>query len=181
MVSGDEGFAVKIVPYDDEAPKIFRELKRFICGVVPFEVGVEHVGSTAVPGLGGKGIVDVLVVTRYQHQLREVAEILRNRGFSHHGEPRHAEDKFFVSGPFRYKGRELHVHIHITFSGSREHREKLLFRDYLRRHPEEAKIYFELKKRWSREAGSDPSKYTKLKTSYINKVLEKARREEGDV
>jgi len=70
---------VKILPYDGRAPEIFEEIKRFICSAIPFEVEVEHVGSTAVPGLGGKGIIDVLVVTRREFMDR-VVEIWCLRG-----------------------------------------------------------------------------------------------------
>ena len=180
MIEGKRDLAVKIIPYDSKAPEIFEEIKRFIYNTIPYQIEIEHIGSTAVPGLGGKGIIDILIITPHQHQLPETAEILRNKGFSHNPEPKHAEDRFFVSGPYRYNEKELHIHIHITFSGSKEHKDKLLFRDYLRQHPEEAKTYFELKRRWSMEAGSDPSMYTELKTLYINRVLEKARREVGD-
>jgi len=68
----------------------------------------------------------------------------------------------------------------MTFFGSNEQKDKLLFRDYLRGHPAEAKTYYELKKQWSMEAGQDRPKYTKLKTTYIDTVLEKARKEIGD-
>ena len=87
---------------------------------------------------------------------------------------------FFRNIRARYDKRELHIHIHITFFGSKEHKDKLLFRDYLRHHSDEAKTYYDLKKQWSTEAGPDGSKYAELKTSYINEVLEKARRELKD-
>jgi len=105
-----------------------------------------------------------------------IIEVLESRGFRYNPEP---PERLFVSGPFYYKGRELHIHIHITYFGREEQREKLLFRDYLRRHPEEARRYYELKKLWSKEA-ADGSEYTELKTRYIMEVLEKARKEEGN-
>jgi len=180
MANEKRSLAVRIVPYDSKAPEIFEETKQFICNIIPYPVEIEHIGSTAVVGLGGKGIIDILIITKRQQQLAEIAEILRNNGFSHNPEAKHAEDRFFVSGPYRYNEKELHIHIHITFSGSKEHKDKLLFRSYLRRHPEETETYFELKKQWSMEAGSDGSKYTELKASYINEVLERARRGTGD-
>lgn len=172
----DKNLAVRMLPYNNKVPEIFEEIKQFIRNAVPYEVEVEHVGSTAVVGLGGKGIIDILVITNWGQQSAEAAEILRNKGFDHNPNVKHAADRFFVSGQYRYNEKELHIHIHITFSGSKEHKDKLLFRDYLRRHPEEAETYFELKKQWSMEAGSVASRYTELKTSYIYKVLEKAER-----
>ena len=54
--------AISLVPYDDEWPKIFGELKESVCKLIPYQIEVEHVGSTAVVGLGGKGIIDILVI-----------------------------------------------------------------------------------------------------------------------
>jgi len=58
---------------------------------------------------------------------------------------------------------------------------ELLFRDYLRKYPGEAKRYFELKGRWSGMSGLDGSEYVELKTQYIGEVLEKARKELGEL
>jgi len=168
--------AVKILPYDNEAPKIFEEIKRFIYSIIPYRIEVEHIGSTAVPGLGGKGIIDILIITEKEY-MKRIVKILESKGYKYNPQAGTPPERLFVSGPYRYRERELHIHIHITFFGSKECRNKLLFRDYLRRHPEEARRYYELKKRWSREAGSDRSKYTELKTQHISEVLDKARRE----
>jgi len=170
--------AVKLVPYDGEAPKIFEDIKCFLCNVLPHEIEVEHVGSTAVVGLAGKGIIDLMIVTKREH-MEETVKLLELKGYRYNPNGGRPPERLFVSGPYRYKGKELHIHIHITFFGSKEHEDKLLFRDYLKRHPGEAGRYYELKKQWSIEAGSDGSKYTEFKTSYVNEVLEKARKEEG--
>ena len=167
--------AVKIVPYDNRAPKIFQSVKPYITKIIPYEIEIEHIGSTAVEGLGGKGIIDAFIITKRKGQLAEIAEILRNDGFSHNPDPRHEEDRYFVSGPFRYNEADLHIHIHITFQNSKAHKDMLGFRDYLRQHPDEANRYYELKKQWSREA-TKLEEYTKLKTNYIHEVLNRARK-----
>lgn len=174
-----QDLAVRIVPYDSKAPEIFEEIKQSICNIIPYQIKVEHIGSTAVVGLGGKGIIDVLIIAK-QEYMRKIVELLESKGYNYNPQGSTIPERLFVSGPYKYNERELHIHIHITFFGSKEHKGKLLFRDYLRRHPDEAKICHELKKQWSMEAGSDGSKYTELKTSYINEVLEKARKEIED-
>jgi GrpB-like predicted nucleotidyltransferase (UPF0157 family) len=168
--------AVKIVPYNNRAPKIFGDIKQFLCDTILYHINVEHIGSTAVPGLGGKGIIDILIVTKREYMCK-IVELLKSKGYKSDPNTGNPPERLFVSGPYKYGIRKLHIHIHITFYGSQEHRDKLLFRDYLRQHPKEAKKYYELKKQWAAEAGSDASKYTKLKTSYINRVLEKTRKE----
>jgi GrpB-like predicted nucleotidyltransferase (UPF0157 family) len=164
--------AVKIVPYDGEAPKIFQKIKNFIRDAIPYQIQIEHIGSTAVKGLGGREIIDVLIIAKREH-MEEIAKLLESKGYSN---PRVASpERLFVSGPYKYKERELHIHIHITFFGSKEQKEKLLFRDYLRSHPEEAEVYYKLKKEWSKKAASDASKYSSFKTAYIKRVLAKAK------
>ncbi len=168
---------LRIVPYSREYPKIFCEIKRFLRDIIPYSIEVEHIGSTAVPRLGGRDIIDILVVVEKKY-MQEVAELLESRGFKHNPRAGVPHERFFVSGPYKYRDRELHIHIHITFPGSREHRDKLLFRDYLIRHPDEARSYYEFKRECMRKAGLDPSKYRKLKDAYIKVVLEKAREED---
>lgn len=175
MTDEDRDLAVKISPYDIKAPEIFQEIKQSLYDVIPYQIEVEHIGSTAVAGLGGKGIIDILIIAK-QEYMRKIVEVLKSEGYKYNPQAGTVPERLFVSGPYTYNERELHIHIHITFSGSKEQKDKLLFRDYLRRHPEEVEKYFELKKEWSREAGSDAGKYTELKTSYIQQVLEKARK-----
>jgi GrpB-like predicted nucleotidyltransferase (UPF0157 family) len=178
MPTKTQNLAVKIIPYDDKAPAIFGKIKQSICNIIPYKFEIEHIGSTSVVGLGGKGIIDVLIITG-QEYMRKIVDLLVASGYKYNPEAINIEEKPFVSGPFKYNENELHIHIHITFHGSKYHKNMLLFRDYLREHPEEAKTYYALKKQWSIEAGLDRYKYTKLKTQYVNQVLEKARMDLG--
>lgn len=172
--------SVKISDYNNNAPKIFKEIKQYLLDTIPYKIEIEHIGSTAVPGLGGKGIIDILIITKRKY-MQKIKELLVSLGFKFNPEINTNPEKLFISGPYRYKEKELHIHIHITFKGSNEHIDKLTFRDYLRKNPEEPKNYYELKKKWSKEARQDRSKYTELKSSYINEVLEKARRKKSGV
>jgi len=179
MANENQDLAVRILPYDSKAPEIFKEIRRFIYNIIPYQIEVEHIGSTAVPGLGGKGIVDTLIITNKEYMQR-IVETLEFKGYKYNPQGGTPMERLFASGPYKYRGKELHIHVHITFFRSKEHRDKLLFRNYLRKHLDEAKRYYELKKQWSKEAGTDSSKYTELKTRYINETLEKARKEVGE-
>lgn len=174
----NKDLAVKVVEYDNESPLIFTNIKQFLFKIIPYKIEVEHIGSTAVPGLGGKGIIDILIITE-KDCMKKIVELLVSKGYSFNPEVSTNPDKPFVSGSYKYNDKNLHIHIHITFRGSNEYKDKLLFRDYLIKHLEEARNYYELKKKWSLEAGHDRPKYTELKSSYINEVLKKARREKS--
>jgi len=178
MTSEEQEPAIKILPYDSKAPDKFEKIKAFICDLVPFSIEVEHIGSTAVVDLGGKEVIDVMIITEKEN-MRKIIELLESKGYKFNPEPGFGTfpERFFISGPFRYDDEELHVHYHITFSGSNEHKDKLLFRDYLKCHSDDARTYYNLKKEWSIKAGTDKIRFAELKTSYINEVLEKARKE----
>jgi len=163
---------LSIVPYSSKYPQIFQAIRSQILEVIPYKIEVEHVGSTAVPGLGGRNIIDVLILTEREH-LEETAKLLGDKGFKINPQSC-SQEKLFVSGPFKHNNERLHVHIHITFVGSKEYTEKIMLRDYLIKHPDEAEKYYRLKKQWMRQA-KDISEYAGLKTLYINEVLRKAK------
>ena len=165
-----------IVPYNDENSKIFERLKQYLCEVIPYEIEVEHIGSTSVPGLGGRDVIDVLILIE-KGLMSRVVSLLESKGFRYNPSASNPYEKLFLSGQYKYESnKEKHVHIHVTYPGSIEHREKVLFRDYLKRNPKEAKKYYEFKKKCMREANSNPSKYRELKDSYIKAILERARK-----
>jgi len=165
--------AVRVLPYDPEARVIFGEIARALGGMLPATVRIEHVGSTAVKGLGGKGIIDCLVVTA-PGEAGTACAVLRQGGFSHNREVHPEDDRWYASGDFvRPSGERLHTHIHITPAGSQCERDVLGFRDYLRQHPEEAREYLRLKHEWSAEAGPEAARYTELKLPYVQSVLAK--------
>jgi len=168
--------SVKISDYNSNVTLIFKRIKQYLENIIPYKIEVEHIGSTAVPGLGGKGIIDVLIITE-KDCMKKTVESLVSEGYNFNPEVSTNPDKPFVSGSYKYSDKNLHIHIHITFKGSNENKDLISFRDYLRRHSEEAMSYYKLKKKWSIESGFDRPKYTKLKTSYIKDILEKAGKE----
>jgi len=159
---------LKIVPYSSNYPQIFQAIKGYILNLIPYKIEVEHIGSAAVPGLGGRSIIDILILTE-REQLEETAKLLEDEGFKRNPQSS-SEEKLFLSGPFKYNEERIHVHIHITFPGSQEHIEKILFRDYLIKHPDEAEKYYKLKEQWMQHA-KNIDKYRELKAPYINEVL----------
>lgn len=173
------GHDVELTPYDPAAPQVFAELAAFLSGLLPDDASIEHVGSTAVPGLGGKGIIDALVLVRPE-EAPQVAATLWTSGFDHDEDKRHqAEDWWYAAGYFQRPSGELYlVHIHITWPGSGFGIDLLDFRDYLRAHPEEAQRYDHLKQQWRRQAGDNREQFTSLKTPYVASVLTKARAKE---
>src|SRR5262249_49337326 len=136
-----------IVPYDPRWPELFRREKEHLLSCLPPELirRVEHFGSTAVPGLAAKPVVDLLVeVADLQATRTPIAPLLESQGYDYFWRPTHGED-----GPPYYawfikrdpgSGARTH-HIHMVEPDFAEHWDRLLFRDYLIEHPRVAREY----------------------------------------
>lgn len=171
--------AVEIVPYDPRWPEMAEAERRFLTERFPPELvrRVEHFGSTAVPGLAAKPIVDLLVeVSSLERAKAEIVPALEAIGYDYFWRPTHGED-----GPPFYAwfikrdehGRRTH-HLHLV-EAHFEHWERLVFRDHLRLHPEEAARYGALKARLAVEFRNDRSGYTAHKRDYIAEVTQRAK------
>jgi len=181
-VTGEE---VVVRPYDFDWPESFRRERRHLLSCLPAELirRVEHFGSTAVPGLAAKPIVDMLIeVTDLEDTKARIVPLLEGQGYDYFWRP-----TFGDSGPPFYAwfikrdkltGARTH-HIHMVEGHFAEHWDRLLFRDYLIDHPETAKEYEELKLHSAARLPADRVAYTRSKTEFIVRITEDARREQG--
>jgi GrpB-like predicted nucleotidyltransferase (UPF0157 family) len=112
-----------------------------------------------------------MIVTQ-QETMRNAVEILIDLGFKFVAKKGAGifKDRYFVSGPFYYKNKELHIHFHVTYKNSKSYVDHLNFRDYLRNHPKETFAYQENKKKWMKEANGNIFIFTELKSPYIKKI-----------
>src|ERR1700712_384951 len=139
---------VEIVNYDPRWPSLFdEEAKRLRATLDPsLIVGLEHFGSTAVPDLSAKPIIDILIAVRSLADARaSFVEALRNLHYVYWADNPKKDRMFFVKGMPPFGSRRSH-HVHVTETQG-EMWQRLAFRDYLRTHPDEAGIYERVKKR----------------------------------
>jgi GrpB-like predicted nucleotidyltransferase (UPF0157 family) len=129
---------------------------------------IEHIGSTAVPGLGAKPIVDIMVGSDAESDFQRCVTGLATLGFEHRGDTAPGALYNRKEGPPR-------VNAHLTIFGGEFWRDHILFRDYLRSDPETAKAYEALKLRILDELGPDPPAYNAAKASFIADVVRAAR------
>lgn len=157
---------LRINPYNKKVSEKFnKEKEKILKAIGDFEI--HHIGSTAVPGLGGKGIIDVLIGIDNWEQAKEIIKNLKEIGFCHV----HLKERGRI---FLSKDASLslkNIHIHIALKKGREYKDLLFFRDYLRKNKEETKNYYNLKKDWLKESEGDRKKYGDLKNKYINNIL----------
>jgi len=169
---------VTIRPYDPDWPARYEaareQIAEALTGLDPSFLGagyrIEHVGSTSVPGLGARQGIDILIGLGSGLDepagVDECAARLQALGFDHH---------FSKPGWTHLSGNGCKLHL--TPLGSALWTEQILFRDYLRRHPDTALAYDRLKRELTRTHGSDGMRYVDGKTAFVRSALEQARRE----
>lgn len=158
---------LKIFQYNKRYQKIFERIRKKVFKATGNK-DIHHIGSTAVPGLGGKGIIDIMIGINKWEEAKDIIKKLKKTGFRHIHRKRE-RGRLFLS-----KHREPtpdNIHIHIVKKESKTYKKLLNFRDYLRKNGKEAKRYFKLKSEWSKKAKGNRAKYTKLKEGYINEIL----------
>jgi GrpB-like predicted nucleotidyltransferase (UPF0157 family) len=140
------------------------------------EIGarVEHVGSTSVPGLAAKPIVDMDVVVASAADVQAAIERLRGLGYVYQGDKGIAGREAFLWPA----GAPAH-HLYLVVDGNRPHAEHVRFRDHLRNRPDVARAYAALKRDLARRHGADRLAYTEAKSAFIAAALHAADPPEG--
>ncbi|MBN1518029.1 GrpB family protein [Candidatus Sumerlaeota bacterium] len=165
---------VAIAPYDPVWPELFQQEKANLLACLPQGLikRIEHFGSTAVPGLAAKPIVDMLVEVTSLDETREIVPpILEPRGYDYFWRPTMGDDTppFYAWFIKRDAAGNRTHHIHMI-EAHFEHWDRLLFRDYLIAHPRVAQEYAELKQRLSTAHAHDRIAYTQAKTEFIVRI-----------
>jgi GrpB-like predicted nucleotidyltransferase (UPF0157 family) len=161
---------VELVDYDPTWPAAFEaERDRLFELFTGIEIHVEHVGSTAVPGLGGKPIIDILIGVADIVKVEARIETLEQHAYQYVPEyEKSFPERRFFRRP-RIDPRTHHLHCVVT--GCSFWRRQLAFRDYLRSDPGTATAYFELKRELASRYKWDRDAYTEGKTGFVESVL----------
>lgn len=160
-----------IEDYDPSWPRSFEAIQaRITPALDKFVTAIEHVGSTAVPGLAAKPIIDIDVLLRSPDDLPLAIEALNGLGYQHQG-------TLGISGrdAFVAPSHDVRHHLYVCSPSTPEFRRHIMFRDYLRRNPKEAAEYARLKRNLSGRFSIDREAYTEAKTEFIEEILRRAR------
>lgn len=168
---------IEIVEYDPTWPAAFgREASRIRDALGALALRIDHHGSTAVPGLAAKPIIDIQVSVASLQPLSTYAAPLEAIGYVH---VPHPDDAFcpFFHVPARWPHTH---HVHVVASGSDEERRTLAFRDYLREHGDAARDYERLKRALAAKlVGADAESresYARAKTDIVERLVAEALR-----
>lgn len=161
---------VKVIPYQKEwAIEFEKEKKRIlkVCG--DKIVALEHIGSTSIPGLAAKPIIDIAVGITKLKDANTLLKPLETIGY-HFYKGFQRQRLFVAKGPDEKRTHYLHV---MRYNGVKWKVDQL-FRDHLRSHPQEVERYGQLKKRLAQAYPEDRQKYSDGKDAFIKSTILKA-------
>ena len=158
--------AIKVVDYDPSWPRLFAGISAEVSDLLDeFVLFIDHIGSTSVPGLAAKPKIDLDAVMVFDDVLPTAIDMVRAADFVFHGDT--GEQRWTFTRDHEGHGFRLYL----CGPDNRAHQERILFRDYLRDHPERAKAYADLKRRLAVKADGDWDFYTGGKTEFVSETL----------
>jgi GrpB-like predicted nucleotidyltransferase (UPF0157 family) len=161
--------AIRLVDYDSAWPALFQSRREAITTLLSHPADIHHIGSTSVPGLCAKPKLDIDVVLSSNGGRINATEHLKKDGYVFHGDPYRADRWTFTKDETPYGTR-----LYLSLPGNPAHRDRILFRDYLRAHPEAAGTYAALKLLLAHEANGDWDYYSGGKSDFIADIFRQA-------
>ncbi|MCD3197518.1 GNAT family N-acetyltransferase [Clostridium botulinum C/D] len=169
MEENDQTRIIEVVPYDEKWRKKFINESIKIRNIMRDEViNIYHIGSTAIPGIYAKPIIDILVEVKKIEIVDIYNDKMMELGYVPKGEFGIEKRRFFIKGLYKRT-----YHVHIFQSGNSEIQRHLKFRDYMISHLEDAKRYENLKKELALKFRYDIESYCKGKDDFIKAIDKK--------
>ena len=169
-------FPIIVVEYDPRWVERYEEEAKFLRETFGPDVIVrlEHYGSTAVPGLAAKPVIDILVeITSFEAAQQKIRPVLESLGYGYNW---YNEHMVFFKGYGAEDSQKYHLHM---APAGHPLLDNLLFRDYLIKYPETAREYEKLKYHLAELHRNDREAYTDAKTDFVREVIEKAKLDSG--
>ena len=170
--SNDSIFLTSYDPRWPEMAELEKKILRETLSSITCEI--EHVGSTSIPNLGAKPVIDLMIGVASLAEAEKTIEPLEKIGYSFWSENSNKWHFFFVKGLPSLGGTGRSHHVHVVDRNHNFYLKQILFRNYLRENPKSAHDYFELKIKLSQKFHDDRDAYTNGKTEFVNSILAKA-------
>lgn len=160
-------------PYDAALPGIFAGIKSIILEAIP-DASVEHVGSSSIPGVGGRNVIDIAVPCALEiHDA--VRSRLRTLGFEDSPFPHYLP---LLVASAHSNGRYFPILLYVIDPKDEIYRQWVQFRDYMRLHPEDAQAYDEVKRRAIADGHGEDGSYQEAKTPFIISLMGKIQEDD---
>ncbi len=166
--------SVAVVPYDESWKEEFEKERKILQQVLgEYALRIEHVGSTSIEGLPAKPILDVAVGVKDVEALRAIVPVMEQAGYDVKEQIEDKDEVLAHRGPATNRTH----HIHVMVNDSDRCISQILFRDYLRLHPEAKEEYKNLKLFLAQKYAGERVMYTSSKHDFIQGILKKAKQE----
>lgn len=161
---------IQLAEYDPDWPRLFeREATRIREALGDQAIQVEHVGSTSVPGLAAKPLIDILLVVPNSSDEQAYVPAMESAGYTLRiREPDWHEHRVF-------KGPDTNVNVHTFSAGCVENERMLMFRDWLRSHPDDRERYERTKRELAAQEWGYVQNYADAKTEVVEAILARAK------
>lgn len=162
--------SIHIVTYDQTWPEKFEKEKELIQTTIGSYItgGIHHVGSTSIPELSAKPIIDIMVGVESLEKAKPCIELLTKIDYQYY--PYKPDTMIWFCKP---SPEHRTHHLYLIETTNPEFKARLAFRDYLRNHPQERKEYEELKTQLAEKFTNDREAYTQAKTEFVETILKK--------
>ena len=161
---------LRVSPYREEWKTLFEiEKKNIEKAIGDYIEDIQHVGSTSIPGMPAKPILDIAIAVKDFEEARICIKPLCKMGYTFKGENGIPRRHYFL------KGEPCTHHIHLLEKISEEWEKLILFRDYLRSNQKTAEEYKELKRDLLQRLQGDRKAYQAAKTDFVAAVIRKSR------
>jgi len=163
---------VEVVPHDPEWKKKYDKEASIVRSIFKKEIlAIHHFGSTAIPRISAKPIIDILVEVYSIDKIDEYNKKMIERGYIPKGESGIPKRRLFIKGSEDFRIS----HVHTFQKGDPEITRLLKFRDYMIAHPKDAQKYSQLKQRLAREYPANIDGYIEGKDTFIKSIDKKAK------
>ena len=167
--------------YNPEWPKWFEEIKAFLAeNISQLCIQIEHVGSTSVPGMTAKPIIDLILVIEPQ-DFEEIKGLLAERGYYCQGDQGIKDREVFRLRDVSMQSPVPYHHLYVCPKHSAELKKEIAFRDFLRQNKDYAKRLSELKWSLATEFNNDREAYMEGKAALCREITERALEHSKDI
>ncbi len=168
---------VELEEYNPKWADDYKKEEKLLKEVLGDEIiEIHHIGSTSIPGLKAKPVIDILIVIKSLNDIDKIEEILKNYDYENRGQQGVSDRYFFAKG-----SEDARTHyIHFVEPNSNTYYNQVYFKKYLIEHPEYIKKYCDLKQELASKYANERPKYTQGKNEFITNVIKLAKEEYDD-
>ena len=152
---------------------LYKQIEKDLRKDIDINIPINHVGSTSIPNMYGKNIIDILIGAEDNKQFEEIKTILEKKGFLCSEKSKSKIYQFFSSTFKETKTGD--IHIHLVIKSTEKYYEFIILRDYLLKNKEEAKNYSDFKRKLIKDGITDRKEYKKSKGKYVSDLISRAK------